>query len=60
MPDLRGNTAAIRIGSFWSAARPAYLSVDAVNAGANGIAGIVGRHGYYGGPLPEHRSHRFW
>ena len=31
----------------------AYLSVDAVNAGANGIAGIVGRYGYYGGLVPE-------
>ena len=27
----------------------AYLSIDAVNAGTNGIAGIVGRYGYYGG-----------
>jgi acetyl esterase/lipase len=27
----------------------AYLSVDGVNAGAKGIAGIVGRYGYYGG-----------
>ena len=26
----------------------AYLSIDAVNAGADGIAGIVGRYGYYG------------
>ncbi len=31
----------------------AYLSVDAVNAGANGIAGIVGRYGYYGDLMPE-------
>ena len=26
----------------------AYLSIDAANAGADGIAGIVGRYGYYG------------
>ena len=31
----------------------AYLSVDAVNRGANGIAGIVGRYGYYGDLVPE-------
>jgi acetyl esterase/lipase len=31
----------------------AYLSVDAVNAGANGIAGIVGRYGYYGRLVAE-------
>jgi acetyl esterase/lipase len=31
----------------------AHLSVDAVNAGANGIAGIVGRYGYYGGLTAE-------
>jgi acetyl esterase/lipase len=31
----------------------AYLSVDAVNAGTNGIAGIVCRYGYYGGLIPE-------
>ena len=31
----------------------AHLSVDAVNRGANGIAGIVGRYGYYGGLVPE-------
>ena len=31
----------------------AYLSIDAVNAGANRIAGIVGRYGYYGGLMPE-------
>jgi acetyl esterase/lipase len=31
----------------------AYLSVDAVNAGANGIAGIVCRYGYYGDLKPE-------
>ena len=35
----------------------AYLSIDAVNTGANGIAGIIGRYGYYGSlrrqrPLP--------
>ena len=31
----------------------AYLSVDAVNAGATGIVGIVGRYGYYGGLVAE-------
>jgi acetyl esterase/lipase len=31
----------------------AYLSVDAVNAGANGIVAIVGRYGYYGDLIPE-------
>lgn len=31
----------------------AYLSVDAVNAGAKGIVGIVGRYGYYGGLRSE-------
>ena len=31
----------------------AYLSIDAVNAGAKGISGIVGRYGYYGGLMPE-------
>ena len=31
----------------------AYLSIDAVNAGADGIAGIVGRYGYYGDLVPE-------
>ncbi len=31
----------------------AYLSIDAVNAGADGIAGIVGRYGYYGDLMPE-------
>ena len=31
----------------------AYLSVDAVNAGTTGIAGIVCRYGYYGGLTPE-------
>jgi acetyl esterase/lipase len=34
----------------------AYLSVAAVNAGANGIAGIVGRYGYYGDLMPERRQ----
>ena len=31
----------------------AYLSVDAVNAGATAIAGIVGRYGYYGNLMPD-------
>jgi acetyl esterase/lipase len=31
----------------------AYLSVAAVNAGATGIGGIVGRYGYYGDLIPE-------
>ena len=31
----------------------AYLSIDAVNAGADGIAGIVGRYGYYGDLMPK-------
>jgi acetyl esterase/lipase len=31
----------------------AYLAVDAVNAGAKAIAGIVGRYGYYGDLMPE-------
>jgi acetyl esterase/lipase len=31
----------------------AHLSVDAVNAGASGIASIVGRYGYYGDLGPE-------
>jgi acetyl esterase/lipase len=31
----------------------AYLSVDAVNHGASGIAGIVGRYGYYGDLVAE-------
>ncbi len=31
----------------------AYLSVDAVNAGTDGIASIVGRYGYYGDLVPE-------
>jgi acetyl esterase/lipase len=31
----------------------AYLSIDAVNAGARGIAGIVGRYGYYGDLVAE-------
>jgi len=31
----------------------AYLAVDAVNAGATSIAGIVGRYGYYGELVPE-------
>lgn len=30
----------------------AYLAVDAVNAGATAIAGIVGRYGYYGDLMP--------
>jgi acetyl esterase/lipase len=30
-----------------------YLSIAAVNAGADGIAGIVGRYGYYGDLMPE-------
>ncbi len=31
----------------------AYLSIDAVNAGTDGIAGIVGRYGYYSDLTPE-------
>ena len=31
----------------------AYLSVDAVNAGATGIGGIIGRYGYYGRLTPR-------
>ncbi len=31
----------------------AYLSVAAVNAGTKGIAGIIGRYGYYDGLMPE-------
>lgn len=31
----------------------AYLAIDAVNAGTDGIAGIVGRCGYYGDLMPE-------
>ena len=30
-----------------------YLSIDAVNAGTDGIAGIIGRYGYYGDLTPE-------
>ena len=37
----------------------AYLSIDAVNAGADGIAGIVGRYGYYGDLTSERPRHRF-
>jgi len=31
----------------------AYLSIGAVNAGTDGIAGIVGRYGFYGDLMPE-------
>ena len=34
----------------------AYLSIDAVNAGTDGIAGIVGRYGYYGDLVPQRTS----